>query len=56
MQGEKPVYVWVPLAARDARPLRRAAAALMRELDDEPPSTESEDLPEHQVPPALMLP
>ena len=53
VQAEKPVYVWLPLAPREAQPLRRAVGALLRELDDAPPSTEIQDLPEHQVRHAL---
>ena len=47
-QGDKPVYAWLPLAEPEARPLRRAVGALLRELDDTPPDDVT-DIPELQV-------
>ena len=47
-QGDQPVYMWLPLAEPEARPLRRAMGALLRELDDAPPDDVT-DIPELQV-------
>lgn len=42
------MYAWLPLAEPEARPLRRAMGALLRELDDAPPDDVT-DIPELQV-------
>ncbi len=42
------MYAWLPLAEPEARPLRRAVGALLRELDDTPPDDVT-DIPELQV-------
>ena len=42
------MYAWLPLAEPEARPLRRAMGALLRELDDTPPDDVT-DIPELQV-------
>ena len=42
------MYAWLPLAEPEARRLRRAMGALMRELDDAPPDDVT-DVPELQV-------
>ena len=48
------MYVWLPLAEPEARPLRRAMGALLRELDDAPPDDVT-DIPELQVRVSMAL-